>query len=140
MPESTRHAELVQLLITCITSRHRANLGLCVYADTPEARPGDKPRPINGFVPDVLAVTVPRTFTIIGEAKTFTDLTTARSRSQIQAFLQFLRYSREASMMLAVPPAAHALAHNLLETARRRSVAPNVGIEIITPANSVACQ
>src|SRR2546429_189545 len=115
MPESQVHADLVSLLLQCLSERHGRNLGLCVYCDTTAAQREDKPRPINGFVPDILALTVPASFTIIGEAKRHRDLDTPHSRSQLRAFFRHLRYSPDPLLMLAVPVAAHASAFSLIE-------------------------
>ncbi len=93
MPESHVHATLVSLLLRFLDERHGHNLGLCVYRDTATADREDKPRRINGYVPDILALTVPASFTIIGEAKLHRDLDTPHSRSQLRAFLRFLRYT-----------------------------------------------
>ncbi|SRR6266702_2626572 len=134
MPESQLHAGLVQLLTDCIAVRHARNSGICVFADTSTARRGEKPRPVNGFVPDVLAITVPQSFTIIGEAKSYADLDTVHSRFQVRAFLDFLKYSPDPRFMLAVPASAHASAFSLLRTLKHQVGADRVPTEIITPA------
>src|SRR5437016_4876741 len=103
MPESERHAQLVSLLTDYIAVRHGRNPGLCIYSDRSDTRRDEKPRRVEGFVPDVLAITVPSSFTIIGEAKTYADLGTPRSRSQVRAFLRFLQYSVRPHFILAVP-------------------------------------
>ncbi len=134
MPESHVHTALVSLLLRFVKERHGSNLGLCVYCDEAAAQRGDKPRPINGFVPDILVVTVPASFTIIGEAKRHRDLDTPHSRSQLRAFLRFLRYSPEPHLMLAVPVAAHASAFGLIQRLQWDEAATNVDVEILTPA------
>ena len=137
MPESQVHATLVGLLLQSLAERHGANLGLCIYCDTAAAHREDKPRPINGFVPDVLAVTVPPSFTIIGEAKRHRDLDTPHSRSQLRAFLRYLRYSPDPHLMLAVPVTAHASAFGLMQRLQWDEGAANVDVEIVTPAGSL---
>src|SRR6266542_6543237 len=134
MPESHVHTALVSLLLRFVKERHGSNLGLCVYCDEAAAQRGDKPRPINGFVPDILVVTVPASFTIIGEAKRHRDLDTPHSRSQLRAFLRFLRYTPDPHLMLAVPVAAHAAAYALMQSLQWVEGAANVEIEIITLA------
>lgn len=135
MPESLAHLKLVQLLKGCIVARHGADGGLCIFADEPDVRRGDKPRPVEGFVPDVFAVTVPRSLTIIGEAKSFSDLYTPHSRAQIRAFLRFLRYSVSPRLILAVPAPAHASAHGILTALKLETEAQVVFTEVITPAS-----
>lgn len=135
MPESEEHIKLVRFLIDYITRHHAQEFGLCVYADTSDAGRGDKPRPVDGYVPDVFVVTVPSSFTIIGEAKTFGDLATSRSRSQLRTFLRFLQYSNSPQMILAVPLAARASAHGVLRALKREVGATGVCTEVITPVS-----
>lgn len=134
MPESERHAQLVSLLTDYIAVRHGRNPGLCVYSDRSDSRRDEKPRPLEGFVPDVLAITVPASFTIVGEAKTHTDLSTFRSRAQVRAFLRFLKYSVNPQFILAVPPSAYAYAVSVLQILKREVAASNVSTEVITVA------
>lgn len=137
MPDSDRHARLVRLLIDYISARHGDQPGLCVYSDRAECRSDEKPRSVEGFIPDVLAITTPASFTIIGEAKTHTDLGTPRSHSQIRAFLRFLQYSANPLFILAVPVAAHAFAFSLVQILKRQAAASRVPTEIITLATKV---
>ena len=137
MPESQGHAHLVNLLIDYIAWQHGTNPGLCVYSDRPGSRRDEKPRPVEGSVPDVLAITVPESFTIIGEAKTYTDLGTPRSRSQIRTFLRFLQYSVCPHFILAVPPAAYAFAFGIIQTLKWEVAALSVSTEIITPSTRI---
>jgi len=134
MPESHVHATLVNLLLRSLSERYGGNLGLCVYCDTAAAQREDKPRPIYGFVPDVLALTVPASFTIVGEAKRHRDLETPHSRSQLRAYLRYLRYSPDPHLMLAVPVAAHASAFGLMRRLQWDEGAANVDIEVVTPS------
>lgn len=133
MPESQRHIQLVRLLTDYIACRHGRNPGLCVYSDRSESRRDEKPRSVEGFVPDVLAITVPSSFTIIGEAKTYTDLGTPHTRSQVRAFLRFLQYCANPQFILAVPPPAYAYAFGVVQVLKRDVAASNVSTEIITP-------
>jgi hypothetical protein len=137
MAESEEHTRLVKLLIDCITRRHGAHPGLCIYSDRSECRRDEKPRPVEGFVPDVLAVTTPTSFTIIGEAKTHIDLATPRSHAQIRTFLRFLEYSASPLFMLAVPVSAHAFAFGMMQNLKRQAAADRVPTEILTFATSV---
>ena len=134
MPESLDHSGLVQLLLRSLDKRHGSNDGLCVYCDLGDRHRDSKPRRVNGYVPDILVVTVPSSFTVIGEAKLHRDLVTPHSQAQMRAFLRFLRYSPDPYMFLAVPVAAGAAAFDLLANLRLAEGADNVVTEIITPA------
>jgi hypothetical protein len=137
MADSDEHARLVKLLIDCITARHGAHPGLCIYSDRSESRRDEKPRPVDGFVPDVLAVTTPTSFTIIGEAKTHIDLVTPRSHAQIRAFLCFLEHCASPLFILAVPVSAYAFAFSVVQNLKRQVAASRVPTEILTAASKV---
>ena len=136
MAESEEHTRLVKLLIDCITARHGTHPGLCIYSDRSECRRDEKPRPVEGFVPDVVAVTTPTSFTIIGEAKTHIDLATPRAHCQIRTFLRFLEYSANPLFILAVPVSAHAFAFSVVQNLKRQAAADHVPTEILTFAST----
>jgi hypothetical protein len=137
MPDSEEHTRLVKLLIDCITARHGTHPGLCIYSDRSECRRDEKPRPVEGCVPDVLAVTTPASFTIIGEAKTHIDLGTPRSHAQIRSFLRFLEYSASPLFILAVPVSTYAFAFSMVQNLKRQATADHVQTEIVTFATKV---
>lgn len=90
---------------------------LCVLKDTPSGTFGDRPRAIEGFVPDVFAGTSPVTFTLLGEAKTQADLDTKHTRSQLEAFLRFLQWEQEPHFVMAVPILLVPTARRLVQAA-----------------------
>ena len=82
---------------------------------------GERPPPIGGFVPDVYAIDVPTTVTIVGEAKTRRDLETAHSQAQIAAFLDFLSVTANGVFILSVPLTAGATARRIVQASHHRS-------------------
>lgn len=136
MAESDVHRELVRLLRHTVSQRYEAHAGLCVYWDDGDTPPGSRPPTIDGFVPDLLAVSVPPLFTVLGEAKSTKDLTTRRSHAQIRCFLRHLMYSPTPSLILAVPPATAPYAQQLIRAMKAQEGAGVVETEILTPVGS----
>ena len=87
-----------------------------MYLDD-QMRGRERPQRIGNYLPDLYAEDVPRTFVVIGEAKTQLDLVSPRSRRQLGAFLRYLALYDTAFFYLAVPalakPAATALVREL---------------------------
>lgn len=101
MAESLEHLSLVKLILDYISHEFTGVRHLAALDDLPGFIGGEKPPRIAGYVPDVYAVDIPTTITIIGEAKTSNDLTTDHSRSQITAFLRYLGYQKQGVFILA---------------------------------------
>lgn len=114
MPESSVHADLVQKIITFAGRELGALATIVVREDAVRPVRGERPPRIGGFTPDVYATDVPTTRTLIGEAKTRTDLENEHSRQQISAFLEYLAHTEGGMFVLAVPLAAGATARRLL--------------------------
>lgn len=136
MAESEEHRALVGLLRRTVCQRFEAYEGLCVYWDDSDTPHGSRPRAIDGFVPDLLAVSVPPLFTVLGEAKSTRDLRTRRSHAQLRCFLRYLANSPAPKLILAVPPATAAYAQHLLRAMKAQEGAGLVGTEILTPVGS----
>lgn len=114
MPESAAHARLVRAILEHI-DRHFASLTeISVREDSPSALRGERPPVVGGFVPDVYAVNVPTTMTVIGEAKTRHDLETVHSQDQIEAFLRYLSMTAAGVFILSVPLTAGATARRIV--------------------------
>jgi hypothetical protein len=88
--------------------------GFAVFEDDSEAASGFRTFQINGVAPDVFARDTPLTMAIVGEAKTSSDLLTARSRHQIRKFLEYLDLQPKGLFLLAVPFGASATARGIL--------------------------
>jgi hypothetical protein len=103
MPESTQHLDLVRRLISYVNSNFSECRSLSIISDLPTTIGGERPPKIQGFAPDLFAIDVPATKTIIGEGKTRQDLETDHSRRQIGAFLYFLSRQPRGILIIAVP-------------------------------------
>jgi len=114
MPESAAHADLVQAVIAFAEFELGAIAEIAVRDDAVHSLRGERPPRIDGFTPDVHAVDVPTTRTLIGEAKTRADLETDHSLLQISAFLGYLAKTSGGLFVLAVPLTAGATARRLL--------------------------
>lgn len=125
--ESALHAALVAQLATQIGEDHTKSGNMVVYTDSNE-NDFDRPQRINGYLPDVFAHDVPRTFSVIGEAKTPKDLTTERSRQQLVGFLDWLSVFNGSIFYLAVPPFAEPIARAVLTRVIRD---PHKSVEIV---------
>jgi|GEM_PF-2105087 len=137
MPESAGHMERVGAIARWVPtafSQH-AN-GLYVLADRPESGPSDKPWPVAGFIPDVYAGTTPKSFTLLGEAKWFGDLETARSANQIRTFLDFLSALDNAHFVLATAPQLGPTARRIVRTAVRHTGAFGVTTYLLASSNA----
>jgi hypothetical protein len=103
MPESTQHVALVRRLVSYVNSTFSECQSLSVICDLPIPIGGERPPRIQGFTPDLYAVDVPATKTILGEAKTQKDLETEHTRHQLTAFLYYLSCQSRGVLIVAVP-------------------------------------
>ena len=114
--ESDEHALLVHYLARFVKQEHGGKGNLALYMDD-QIRGRERPQRIGNHLPDLYAEDVPRTFVVIGEAKTQLDLISPRSRRQIRAFVRHLALYQDAFFYLAVPtlskPAATSLVREL---------------------------
>lgn len=114
--ESEEHALMVSRLTDFVKSEHGHGGNLALYLDD-QARGRERPQRIGNHLPDIYAEDVPRSFVVIGEAKTQLDLVSPRSRRQIRAFIRHLALYDAAFFYLAVPflakPAATGLVREL---------------------------
>lgn len=111
--ESDEHAVLVSRLTAFVRERHGAAGNLALYLDD-QQRGRERPQRIGGHLPDLYAQDVPRTFVVIGEAKTQADLTTPRSRRQLASFVRYLALHEAGFFYLAVPFLARPTATKLM--------------------------
>ena len=114
MPESARHARLVEAIVAHAEHRVGKLTEILIREDTVRPRRDERPPRVSGFTPDVYATDVPTTMTLIGEAKTVAGLDTSHSRAQIAAFLQYLAHTPGGLLVLAVPVSAKPRARAIL--------------------------
>ena len=100
--ESDEHALLVSRLTDFVKNEHGHGGNLALYLDD-HAHERERPQRIGNHLPDIYAVDVPRSFVVIGEAKTQPDLVSPRSRHQIETFIRHLVFYDAAFFYLAVP-------------------------------------
>ena len=111
--ESDEHALLVAGLTDFVREQHGGTGSLALFLDD-QKRGRERPQRIGGHLPDLYAEDVPRTFVVIGEAKTYSDLITPRSRRQLDAFMRYLDLHDAAFFYLAVPLMAKPTATTLI--------------------------
>ena len=111
--ESNEHAFLVSHLTDFVTKRHGCGGNLALYFDD-QMYGRERPQRIGSYLPDLYAEDVPRTFVVIGEAKTHLDLISTRSRRQLATFLRYLALYDAAFFYLAVPTLAKPAATTLV--------------------------
>lgn len=103
MAESTQHLQLLQRILDYVWLNFGKLYSLSILHDLPTTVGGEKPPRLGGFSPDVYAIDVPVTITIIGEAKTARDLETEHSRRQLTAFITHLNSQSNGVLIVAVP-------------------------------------
>lgn len=126
--ESDEHAALVAGLTDYVRELHGKRGNLALYIDD-QKRERERPQRISGHLPDLYAEDVPRTFVVIGEAKTRPDLLATRSRGQLASFVRYLSLYECAFFYLAVPLLAKPAATSLLREVGREH--GNVSIHIL---------
>src|SRR5262245_31176176 len=131
MGESEHHAELVERIANHIRRRYQGNSGLSILVDARAVPPERRPARIGGFTPDVVARTVPASFVIIGEAKSFSDFFTLRSANQLAAFISYLRVQEHPCLVIATPLAASGAARTLVRRLKAQLDASNVRTEFL---------
>lgn len=118
MAESAAHARLVRAILSYLELEFGPIGDLSVRDDSVSPLRCERPPRVGGFVPDVYATDVPTTITIIGEAKTISDLERERSRAQIGAFLAHLGHMQNGVFVLSVPLVAGATARRMVASAQ----------------------
>lgn len=128
MGESQHHADLVSLIARWVRSEHSTENGLSILIDSSMIAPERRPGRIGGFTPDVVARTVPASFVIIGEAKSYSNFFTPRTGHQIGAFIDYLRLQPEPLLIVATPLTVHGAARSLVGRLKRQRLAANLRV------------
>ena len=121
MSETLAHTRLVGVIVRWVQAQYPATPGLCLFCDCPPVLDTEKPSPIEGFFPDVCAISTPPALTLIGEAKTARDLESQRSYKQFLAFLRFLSARPKPTLVVATPWQATTTAKRIITLAQRES-------------------
>jgi len=129
--ESAKHLELVSRILSHIEKTYVGMDAVATIHDLPGTIGCEKPPKIGQFKPDVYAIDAPLTRTIIGEAKTQSDLETNRTAAQFNAFMNFLRLQPNPVFILAVPWQARVLARTLLLALQRELQASSVQLVVL---------
>jgi hypothetical protein len=132
MSETLAHTRLVGVIVNWVQAKYSTTPGFCLFCDCPTVLETEKPSPIEGFFPDVCALTTPSALTILGEAKTLPDLESSRSFQQLVAFLRFLAARPQPSLIIATPWQATATARNIIIHARLESRVKHVQLHFLT--------
>ncbi len=119
MGESEHHAHLVAIITEWIQAKHGDNRGLSLLVDARHVPVGRRPGQIAGYTPDVHCRTIPASFVILGEAKTFSDFLTPRTAPQLTAFIRFLTMQPDPTLVLATPLGAEGAARSLVRRIHR---------------------
>jgi len=123
--ESAEHSALVRCVQEWIVSIYSKGCwGICLLTDLPESR--ERPRFLGGFRPDVWAVDIPQTFTVVGEAKLALDVENAHTEAQLAAYLRYLGAQPKPMLVLAVPWPARPSAVLTVETLVSRTMTNHV--------------
>ena len=138
MSETIAHTRLVAIIVCWVNITYSTTPGLCLFCDSPTVLDSEKPSPIEGFFPDICALSSPPTVTMIGEAKTLPDLESPRSYQQFVAFLRFLAARPAPAFVVATPWQASATARNIVAQAKRESNAKVVPVHFLTD-ESTSC-
>lgn len=129
MPESQVHINLVKALAAWTVERFSGNFyDFYILADLPDST--EKPDLIAGFRPDLFA-RAPGRLTLVGEAKTTSDLETEHTQRQVAAFLQYLSAVPGAVLVMATPWPARASAKNLVGRIARQLGITNVELRFL---------
>lgn len=125
MAESEHHSGFVRYVQDWIVSTYEKECwGICLLTDLPESQ--EKPRFLGGFRPDVWAVDIPHTFTVVGEAKLGSDIENPHTDAQLAAYLRYLGAQPNPVLVVAVPWPARASAILAVETAVSRTMTNHV--------------
>jgi hypothetical protein len=118
--------QLVDALVTWITSSLLRGDRGSVLADQPYCSREQKPPKISLFIPDVYVPETMRSGLIIGEAKTARDLESRHSIEQIEEFIRACQDHKDSFFVLATPWYATRLAKALLRDVESRTHSQNV--------------
>lgn len=139
MPESTEHADLVDILHRYMADRFSNGDLRQVITDSACSNFRTRPPQVEGFIPDVYLLLSADGRVAIGEAKSMGDLENSHTEAQLAAFLRRCEKAAGSTFILAVPWPIERLAIAMLRdiwTSEQRADAP-IELLVISNANLV---
>lgn len=122
---------LVQSIVDWIKANTTYFSEMAILVASPSSSINACPPNIGGSVPDVFAQSAMLSVTIIGEAKTATDVETLRSRKQFADYLRFLANQENPLLVIAVPWQCVNQAKTLLRSIQRKTNTDHVKVQVL---------
>jgi len=130
MPEGHVHRQLVQHLVTAITTRYP--IDRVVYNDGDRFSFGSAAPPLIGDTrPDIYLLQETSKHVVIGEAKSATDIDNEHTERQLANYFGHLSTSQSGELWIAVPYVCAGAAHRLCAATRRKVHLDHIPFEII---------
>jgi hypothetical protein len=101
MGETNLHKSYIRNLVEWVQYHKRAK-NMYIYAEG-FGLSGNNPQKIYDSIPDLFAITEDKTFVVIGEAKTESDIEREHTYKQIQNYLKYINQIGDGILVLAVP-------------------------------------
>ena len=137
MPESLQHLRLVERILSYLRKHYVGVQQLATLHDLPGVIGCDKPPKIGVYRPDIYAIDAPLTTTIVGEAKTQSDLETQHTREQFLSFMEFLRLQPKPVLVVAVPWQVKTAARSLLDGLARHLQIRSIELVVLDDVESL---
>jgi hypothetical protein len=136
LAESIQHLKLVESIITYIGKNFVGVNSVVTLHDLPGRIGCEKPPKIGSYRPDIYATDAPTTVTILGEAKTQSDLDSTHTRSQIRTFIRYLQLQQNGVFILATPWQAKVKGRELVTALSVGDFSSRVRVIVIDDLNS----
>lgn len=115
MPASYDHELMVKGLTVWAKSKESPFENCQLYSDCTLIPKYEMPPILNGFRPDIFAISKDNTAFLVGDAKTSTDVESNRTREQLTGFIEWLSSKEMGYIVLGVPWVSKASAMSLLK-------------------------
>ena len=115
MSASYDHELMVKGLISWVRSEKSPFEVSQLYSDCTLLPKYESPQLLNGFRPDILAISNNSMSFLVADAKTSTDVESTRTRGQLTGFLEWLSSREKSYIVLGVPWVSKASAMSLLK-------------------------
>lgn len=106
---------MVKGLMTWVRSEKSPFEASQLYSDCSLLPKYESPQLLNGFRPDILAISNNSMSFLVADAKTSTDVESSRTRDQLTGFLDWLSSREKSFIVLGVPWVSKASAMSLLK-------------------------